>query len=134
MITKEKLERISELTVSIRHKEARCDALAAAVTGSALSYSERVQTSASNLKEAIVVNLADLRSEIEQEKAELEPLQEEVRAWAKTLTCTEARIIELRYCDLMRWDDVAASLAYSTRQTRRIHDDLIRKLDENQGA
>lgn len=134
MITKEKLERISELTLSIRHKEARCDALAAAVTGSAVSYSERVQTSASNLQEAIVVNLADLQREIDQERAELAPLQAEVREWAKTLTATEARIIELRYCDLMRWDDVATSLAYCTRQVRRIHDDLVRDLEENQGA
>lgn len=129
MVTREDLEKIRDLTAEVRKKEARKLRLETAVTGSGVKLAEKVQSSPDKTQEAMMVSLVDLNAEIEQAKAEIRRLSRIIGDWADTLQPEERRLIRLRYCRCLSWEEVAECLAYSEQTVYRLHGSILRKLD-----
>lgn len=128
MIAREDLNRARDLVAEIVKKNNRLAVMYARVTGGAIDYHEKVQSSATNSQEGLMVYVADLEQELDADRKELRKLQEEIRAWAETLPPTEKQVIMMRYIVCLSWNEIIDSMGYSPRQVFRFHGDAIRRL------
>ena len=131
MITRNDLDRTRDLLVEIARKSERLAVMHSRVTGKAISYHEKVQESATNSQEVLLACMADMENEIEEDKRELQRLQERIREWAKTLPLPEKQVIMMRYIACFEWTEIADNMAYSLRQIFRFHGDAVRRLDHS---
>lgn len=128
MVTKEDLNRARDLLDGIARKNSRLAVIYARITGGAIDYHEKVQTSAVNSQEGLMVYIADLEQELDADRAELRSLQTQIRAWADTLSPAEKQVIMMRYIAGLRWNEIIDSMGYSPRQVFRFHGDAVRRL------
>lgn len=128
MITREDLNRARDLLTEIVRKNNRLAVMYARVTGRAIDYHEKVQSSATNSQEGLMVYISDLEQELDADRKELRKLQEEIRAWAETLPPTEKQVIMMRYIVCLEWNKITDCMAYSPRQVFRFHGDAVRRL------
>lgn len=128
MVTKEDLNRARDLLNDIARKNSRLAVLYARITGGAIDYHEKVQTSAVNSQEGLMVYMSDLEQELDSDRKELRELQEEIRAWADTLSPAEKQVIMMRYIVCLSWNEIIDSMGYSPRQVFRFHGDAVRRL------
>lgn len=131
MVTRDDLDRTRDLLVGIARKSERLAVMHSRVTGKAITYHEKVQESATNSREILLACMADLEKEIEEDKRELQRLQERIREWAKTLPLPEKQVIMMRYIACLEWTEIADSMAYSLRQVFRFHGDAVSRLDHS---
>lgn len=92
---------------------------------------ERVQTSASNDKLVnIISRIVDLENEIHDEIAQLIELKKQIRDVINQLEdVNEKLVLKYRYLMFFRWEDIYDKLNYSARQTHRIHDSALEKVE-----
>ena len=128
MITREDLNRARDLLKEITRKSERLAVMHSRVTGKAITYHEKVQESAANSQELLLVCMADLEKEIEEDKGELRRLQERIAEWANTLPLLEKQVIMMRYIACLEWIEIADNMAYSLRQVFRFHGDAVNRL------
>lgn len=129
MVTRDDLDRTRDLLVEIARKSERLAVMHSRVTGKAITYHEKVQESATNSQEVLLACMADLENEIEEDKRELQRLQERIAKWAKTLPLPEKQAIMMRYIACLEWAEIADNMAYSLRQVFRFHGDAVNRLD-----
>lgn len=130
MVTRDDLDRTRDLLVEIARKSERLAVMHSRVTGKAITYHEKVQESATNSQEVLLACMADMENEIEEDKRELQRLQERTREWAKTLPLPEKQVIMMRYIACLEWTEIADNMAYSLRQVFRFHGDAVRRLSD----
>lgn len=128
MVTRENLNRARDLLDDIARKNSRLAVIYARITGGAIDYHEKVQNSAVNSQEGLMVYIADLEQELDADRAELQSLQTQIRAWADTLSPAEKQVIMMRYIAGLRWNEIIDSMGYSPRQVFRFHGDAVRRL------
>lgn len=128
MITREELNRARDLAAEIVRKNSRLAVMYARVTGGAVDYHEKVQSSAANSQEGLMVYIADLEQELDADRAELRSLQTQIRTWADTLSPAEKQVIMMRYIAGLRWNEIIDSMGYSPRQVFRFHGDAVNRL------
>ena len=126
MVTRDDLDRTRDLLVEIARKSERL-----AVMHSRVTYHEKVQESATNSQEVLLACMADMENEIEEDKRELQRLQERIAEWAKTLPLPEKQVIIMRYIACLEWAEIADNMAYSLRQVFRFHGDAVSRLDHS---
>lgn len=131
MVTRDDLDRTRDLLVEIARKSERLAVMHSRVTGKAITYHEKVQESATNSQEVLLACMADMEKEIEEDKRELQRLQERIKEWAKTLPLPEKQVIMLRYIACLEWAEIADNMAYSLRQVFRFHGDAVSRLDHS---
>lgn len=128
MITREDLDRARDLVAEIVRKSNRLAVMYARVTGGAIDYHEKVQSSATNSQEGLMVYMSDLEQELDSDRKELRELQKEIRAWSETLPPAEKQVIMMRYIVCLSWNEIIDSMGYSPRQVFRFHGDAVRRL------
>lgn len=130
MITKNDLDQARDLLTEIARKSERLAVMHSRVMGKAITYHEKVQESATNSQEVLLACMADLENEIEEDKRELQRLQERIVEWSKTLPLPEKQVIMMRYIACLEWAEIADKMAYSLRQVFRFHGDAVRRLSD----
>lgn len=128
MITREDLNRARDLVAEIVRKSNRLAVMYARVTGGAIDYHEKVQSSATNSQEGLMVYMSDLEQELDSDRKELRELQKEIRAWAETLPSAEKQVVMMRYIVSLSWSEIIDNMGYSPRQVFRFHGDAVRRL------
>lgn len=130
-MTRQDLEDARKIYYQLKILRESAERIESAVQGGAIQYDkEKVQTSVKNQHETLLVILADLTSEIEEKEAELIRLKEEISEWAGTLSNFNKAIIILRYCQCLSWDDISEYLGYSSRQIRRINEEILWQIEQ----
>lgn len=76
------------------------------------------------------VKLEKLRNQYDDLLGQLLDKQSEVEKIIKDLTSEERRLIRYRYIDDLEWKDVGKKIGYSTRHTKRKHDNILEKLEK----
>ena len=125
MTVKEWLSRGYHLDRRIRAKVRRTESLLALATRASAMYDEagaRGLGNATSRLEDAAVRLADLSDEIARESEELaKVLSETRRAIAAVGDDTSRDILEMRYIDMMRWEEIASTLSLSVDYTYQLH-------------
>lgn len=130
MIFRQDLAEARRINHQLKILRERAERIETAVHGGAIEYDkEKVQTSLKNQHEALLVILADLTNEMEAKEAELLRLKDEIREWAGTLPSFKKAIIILRYCHFLSWDEISEQLGYSSRQIRRVHEEILWQIE-----
>lgn len=130
MITRNDLDQARDLLTEIARKSERLAVMHSRLTGKAITYHEKVQESATDFQEFVLACMADMETEIEEDKRELQRLQERIVEWAKTLPLPEKQVIMMRYIACLEWAEIADNMAYSLRQVFRFHGDAVRRLSD----
>lgn len=79
--------------------------------------------------ENCIVSYAKLRRGVRQEAAKLAKERDKIRAAIDSAPTSQMRrILNLRYADEMKWEDIAQKMNYSVRQVQNIHDKAIKKI------
>lgn len=129
-MTRQDLEDARKIYDKLKIMRERVERIESVVHGGAIEYDkEKVQTSVKNQYETLLAILADLTNEMEAKEAELLRLKDEIREWAGTLPKFEKAIIILRYCHFLSWDEISEQLGYSSRQLRRIHEEILWQIE-----
>lgn len=71
MITRNDLDQARDLLTEIARKSERLAVMHSRATGKAITYHEKVQESATNSQEVLLACMADMETEIEEDKREL---------------------------------------------------------------
>lgn len=129
-MTRQDLEDARKIYYQLKIMRERVERIESVVHGGAIQYDkEKVQTSVKNQYETLLAILADLTNEMEAKEAELLKLKDEIREWAGTLPKFEKAIIILRHCQFQSWNEISEQLGYSSRQIRRIHEEILWQLE-----
>lgn len=130
-MTRQDLKDARKINYQLKIMRERVERIESVVHGGAIQYDkEKVQTSVKNQHETLLVILADLTNEIEEKETELIRLKEEIREWAATLPKFEKAIIILRYCHFLSWNEISEQIGYSSRQIRRIHEEILWQIEQ----
>ena len=122
---KEWLSRAYHLDRRIRAKMRRAESLSCLATR-ASGISDGIPVSnggyAASRLESIAVRLADLSTEIEKDNGELETISVQIRNAIRTVgDQTMEDILEMRYLDMLKWEEIAALLGLSTNYIYQLH-------------
>ena len=73
-----------------------------------------------------VISIVDLEKEIDEELAHLVQLKKEIRDKIyQVQNHNRLLVLQYRYVELLKWEDIAERLNYSLKQTHRIHNDAL---------
>ena len=85
-----------------------------------------IPTSEKQQMEKAIVTIVDLERAIEKDISELAKLELEIQKEINLLEDDlQKTVLELRYLNFMKWDDICAELNYSSRQIFNIHKSAI---------
>ena len=122
---KEWLSRAYHLDRRIRAKMRRAESLSCLATkASGISDGIPVSTGgyAASRLESIAVRLADLSTEIEKDNGELEAVSAQIRNAIRTVgDQTMEDILEMRYLDMLKWEEISAMMGLSVDYTYQLH-------------
>ena len=122
---KEWLSRAYHLDRRIRAKMRRAESLSCLATkASAVCDGVPVSSGgyASSRLESIAVRLADLGTEIEKDNAELVAVSAQIRNAIRTVgDQTMEDILEMRYLDMLKWEEISAMMGLSVDYTYQLH-------------
>jgi DNA-directed RNA polymerase specialized sigma subunit len=127
-MTKQELYSIYGLSQRIGQKQRQLEELKAKASSIELSYAERVQTSQVNNSMAIVDNMIELEQLIDKDLEEMYKKRREAYSLIRTLSGTERDVMELRYIQGYKWEEIAVKLDISYRHTTRLHGQALEKL------
>ena len=87
----------------------------------------------SNKVEDCVCNIIELQEEIQEEINSLAQVERDIESVIKQgpLDDTDRHIMEARYLNYMKWEEIAVALNYAYRWVLRRHGRAIRQLAEN---
>ena len=122
---KDWLSRAYHLDRRIRAKMRRAESLSCLAT-KASSSCDNVPVSASGFTtsklESIAVRLADLSTEIENDMAELKTISAQIKSAITTVgDQSMVDILEMRYIDMLKWEEISAILNLSTDYAYQLH-------------
>ena len=134
MTTKEWLSRGWRIDREIRELEqAQVEALALATRTTASTDGERVDGGGDNSSERAMVSYADKAAEyaalIDEKIRELVSIKLEIiRAVGRVDDPTLRALLEARYINFKRWEQIALDIGYSYMQTCRLHGKALEEL------
>lgn len=122
---KEWLSRAYHMDLRLRAKMRRAESLASLATR-ASSIGDGAPVSGGGYMtsrlESIAVRLADLGTEIEHDTEAMRLAVEEIRSAILTVCDqTLVDILEMRYIDMMKWEEISAMLGLSVDYTYQLH-------------
>lgn len=122
---KEWLSRAYHMDRRLRAKMRRAESLANLAT-KASSIGDGVPVSGGGYMtsrlESIAVRLADLGTEIEKDADDMRRMVEETRSAISTVgDQTLVDILEMRYIDMMKWEEISAMMGLSVDYTYQLH-------------
>ena len=122
---KEWLSRAYHLDRRIRAKMRRAESLSCLATkASGISDGIPVSTGgyAASRLESIAVRLADLSTEIEKDNVELTEITGQIRSAISSVgDQTMEDILEMRYLDMLKWEEISAMMGLSVDYTYQLH-------------
>lgn len=109
--------------------EARNKALNRAIGGAVNYGTERVQASSGNGTEHKFISYSQYAAELERRMEELTNYRlEMLRLIARLPDSTHRALLTEYYINCKSWEDVADSIGYEERQTRRLHGEALQKM------
>lgn len=132
MDAKEYLRQYRYIDRSVEAKLERIERLRALAERRTAAYGRRGGggTRTSDGRMDVVARLIDAQRELDQEIARLLDTKAAIEAAIARLPDARMRaLLELRYLQGRRWDDIAAALGYSRENTLRLHRAALRKVD-----
>ena len=122
-MTKEELKHIIDLDRRIDSKIRQLESLKQMQGSlSAIDYSkDKVQTSVTSSLENSVVKIVDLQIEINRDIDELVDIKNEARMLINEVKGIEGTVLEMRYLECMKWEEIAYRLTYSIQHVYRLH-------------
>ena len=82
-------------------------------------------------REAVICKIIDLQNEINDDIDRLVDIKREVREMIESVPSVDGRtILEMRYINYRKWEEIAVSMHYVLRNVRYIHDRAIEYLEE----
>lgn len=106
----------------------RLEALMASPTSQALDGMPRSGSGPSNPVECIAIKHMGLVDRYKAQIAQMVEQQVAIETLIEDLEPTERKLARFRYLDGLTWEDVCEKMAYSWRQTHRIHGRMLDKL------
>lgn len=83
-------------------------------------------------REAVICKIIDLQNEINDDIDRLVDIKREVREMIESVPSVDGRtILEMRYINYRKWEEIAVSMHYVLRNVRYIHDRAIEYLEAN---
>ena len=112
----------------LREELQKVEALMSSPAGSAPDGMPRSGSSPGNPVERIAIKHMELLDRYREQIAEMVEEQAAIEAMLENLEPTERKLARFRYIDGMTWEEVCDVMAYSWRQTHRIHGRMLDKL------
>ena len=85
-------------------------------------------------REAIICKIVDLQNEINADIDRLVDIKRELRKPIESVPDVDLRtVLELRYLNFRKWEQIAVSMHYALRTVHYIHDKAIEYLDSKYG-
>ena len=82
-------------------------------------------------REGILCKLIDLQNQINSDIDQLVDIKREVREMIESVPFVDGRtVLEMRYINYKKWEEIAVSMHYVLRNVRLIHDKAIKYLNE----
>ena len=131
MTSKEYLSQAYQLDQRIDAKLEQVSNLRALATKATTAISDMPRSSSPNLKqmESTIVKIIDLEQEINEDIDRLVDLKKEITCVINAVSVPEYQIVlELRYLCYKRWDEIAASMNYTTANVFLIHGKALREI------
>lgn len=131
---KEWLSRAYNLDRRLRGKIRRFESLSALATRTTASYDcvSPLAGFATSRLESYAVMIADLGTEISADTEKLRSIKEETQKVIHGIgDALMENILELRYLDMMQWEEIAAVLGLSTNYVYQLHMRALDKLQVN---
>ena len=83
-------------------------------------------------REAVICKIIDLQNEINDDIDRLVDIKREVHRVKESVPGVDLRtVLELRYLNFQKWEQIAVSMHYALRTVHYIHDKAIEYLEEN---
>lgn len=131
-MTKEDLLNIIRLNDRIESKLRQKEELKSTMYSiGSIDYSkDRVQTSLVNSTEDLIIKIVDFEEEITKSIDRLIDLKQEASKVIDQIDGAYGTILEMRYLECMRWEEIAYRLNYSIQHVYRLHGQALLKLKD----
>lgn len=131
-MNKEELNNIIRLNDRIESKIRQKEEIRATMSGvGGIDYSkEKVQTSLSNSVEDLIIKLVDFEIEITKDIDRLVDLKRKACQAINKIDGVYGTILEMRYLECMRWEEIAYRLKYSIQHVYRLHGQALIKIKD----
>lgn len=131
-MTKEELRNIMYLDSRIESKIRQLEHIKSTMTDlGAIDYSkDRVQTGVSSSVENTVIRVADLEADINKDINKLVDMKQKARKVINKAAGIESVILEMRYLENMKWEEIAYRLNYSLPAVYKIHGKALKTIKE----
>lgn len=131
-MNKEDLNSIIRLNDRIESKLRQKDELKSTMYNiGSIDYSkDRVQTSLVNSTEDLIIKIVDFEEEITRSIDRLIDLKQEASKVIDQIDGVYGTVLEMRYLECMRWEEIAYRLNYSIQHVYRLHGQALLKLKD----
>jgi len=131
-MNKEDLNSIIRLNDRIESKLRQKDELKSTMYNiGSIDYSkDRVQTSKVNSTEDLIIKIVDFEEEITRSIDRLIDLKQEASKVIDQIDGVYGTVLEMRYLECMRWEEIAYRLNYSIQHVYRLHGQALLKLKD----
>ena len=131
-MTKEDLLNIIRLNDRIESKLRQKEELKSTMYSiGSIDYSkDRVQTSLVNSTEDLIIKIVDFEEEITKSIDRLIDLKQEASKVIDQIDGAYGTVLEMRYLECMRWEEIAYRLNYSIQHVYRLHGQALLKLKD----
>lgn len=83
-------------------------------------------------REEIICKIVDMQNEINADIDQLIDMKRQIKKMIKAVPFVDGRtILEMRYVNLCKWEEIAVGMHYALRSVHYIHDKAIAFLEEN---
>ena len=132
MVTVEFLKQAYYIDVRIDNKLEQMEALNALATKATTTFGNEPVSGTRDVhkREETVCKIVDLQNEINADIDNLVDLKRELRKTIESIPNVDYRtVLELRYLNFRKWEEIAVTMGYRLRNVHYIHDKAIEYLD-----
>ena len=92
---------------------------------------DRVQSSPENKLEHICAKIADMEAEVDAQIDQLQVIKERVeKVIGQVSDASQRAVLERRYINGERWEEIAVELNYTYRHVTRLHGEALQKIKD----
>ena len=120
--------------VRINSKLEELDSLKALAEKVTTTYQKDMVDSSRDVhkREEIICKIVDMQNEINADIDQLIDMKRQIKKMIKAVPFVDGRtILEMRYVNLCKWEEIAVGMHYALRSVHYIHDQAIASLAEN---
>lgn len=130
MTTKEYLNQAYRVKELIDSNDRQLQELRDRTTKITIGFNEPVQGGKPGNIGDIAVEIVELKAKIKEDSAALARLLTEIRGVINQVhNADEKLLLNLRYLEFKKWEDIAPIMGYTIRQTTRIHGRALKKVE-----